>query len=316
MQVILIILLIIAIGSTIFFTFNKPPEIEEQQNETLPEAGNQTNETVQVPPPEENQTFSDDPFSSTDKPHWTHLPLTYKIKDENNCGSALGKLQESIQVISSSTNSIITFAESSALDADIEINCIDGEAVLNTLNESVLCKEEIYDYDKTRIDPKRENLINASDFFINVTKFEKVTIINTTTNETSSEFIFTICYLPKDKVPNSFKEPQPTIIQNLIIHSSINVYKPGNIWNACAAFSARETHSLLHALGIAHSDEPKYDDYYGWADTEALKDIMFADLICKHQTSLNEKYASCLKKIYSNNEAEGSCDGVNFYPSI
>jgi len=288
-------------------------ESDEDQSSVLPVTDNETaNATTPETPPEAN--LSGDSFPNSAEAHWTHMPLTYKIEDEEKCGTTVASLKEAFTIIQDSTDNIVRFEEDSG-SPDIKFKCIDGEQEVKEQNDTVTCKDEIYDYDKIRIDPLREDLIVEGDFLLNATEvFRNLsTVFDNATNETTTELevVYSICYIPSASVPDSLKELEPTKQENFILFSTINIYKPGKFSTSCSNFPAREVHTILHSFGFAHADVPGYDDYYGWADPNALRDIMFPDILCKFQTKIEDKYSSCLKNIYSNG-AEGSCDGVNF----
>jgi len=326
--VIIVIILILAVIVTLFFIYNKKSEdtntaedeqpvdpiisdVNQSLNQTLDQPQNQSeNETTEV----ENETIYDD-FSSVAEIHWNHMPLTYKIENKEECaGKPLDNMEETLEIITTSTNNLVSFLEVSTGEVDIEINCIDGAALLAELNDSITCETTTFDYDKIYIDPLRENLIDDLDFLISVTKVYQ----NTTENE--SETDYEICFLDSgnsNAAPylTSLKESLPEYENNLILNQKINIYKSGSGWSSCATFPARETHEILHTLGFSHSEEPTFDPYYGWPpkDLKLLQDVMFPTLSCKYQKKLDSKYATCLKKIYSNNELEvDGCRDIGF----
>jgi hypothetical protein len=84
----------------------------------------------------------------------------------------------------------------------------------------------------------------------------------------------------------------------------------------CYPFPTREIHELLHAFGFAHNieDNELRNTYWGYPyeiPSDLGSDALFPTIDCHLQTRINEKYISCLKKIYSNEE--GNCSEVKFF---
>lgn len=63
-----------------------------------------------------------DMFSSTDKPHWKHMPLVYKFNEERLCEDEQKKrIKSAFQEVEKETKNIINFAEGD--NPDIIISC-------------------------------------------------------------------------------------------------------------------------------------------------------------------------------------------------
>lgn len=283
------------------------PISNQSENESLVEI---VNETI---PPEQNNS-SNNSLLDIKEIHWYHMPLNYKINDEETCGETPVKnIKKALEIIENSTNGVVGFREN-ASEADIEVNCVDGIALLAQLNNSIKCDKKEFDYDKKIINPIWERLITQEDFLVNVSLTER----NITEN--STKIVYSVCYIPSSDSQakshfESLKERKPVVSKNIIIKAKINIYKSGGLWNPCSSFPARDVHSTLHALGFDHSEVPEFHYYYGWSDINKLKDVMFPDLYCSYQKKLDEKYPSCLKKIYSDGDVNGSCEGISFLNS-
>ena len=284
---------------------NETNKSEEEIVETIEEENETTeNET------EGNETIAGDDFPNAEEIHWSHMPLTYKINNKKNCeGTPLGKMEDALKSLELATNGVIKFDEVEEEDVDVEINCISGLDILNGFgNNSITCKEFSFDYVKKYIDPYRESLIDWEDYLINMTK--------TDSNVSADDTVYEVCYIDSSSSTSEnnydgLRESELVIEGEIIKSHKISIFESGEGWNSCAKFPAREMHELLHGFGFKHSDEPKFDPYYGWPpqDLKMLGDVMFATRFCVYQTKLDDKYPSCLKRIFT---GEGSCEGVRF----
>ncbi|MFH1425552.1 MAG: hypothetical protein ABIG28_02360 [archaeon] len=317
--VVIIFLVIISCVSVTYFYFreggnggkkNNVPIANSTSGEVLNQSDNATENEPLV---NVNSPVSNDSFSLAGRIHWSHMPLTYMINNKEECaGTPVKKIEEAFGIIKEFTSGRVSFVEVFSGDEDIEINCVDADALLAEINESIKCSTETFDYDKIRIDPAREGLIDKGDFLLNVTSVSK----NITENFT--EVVYEICYLDggdssiSDEL-NLLQEDEPVVSENVIEHHSISIYKMGQGKGFCSNIPTREIHEIFHSFGFGHSEEPSYDAYYGWPDLDIpyLADVMFPTLYCQYQKKIDEKYISCLNKIYSNNETEGSCENVN-----
>jgi hypothetical protein len=261
---------------------------------------------------EENVTVVGDDFPEAEEIHWGHMPLIYKINDAEDCeGNPLGKMKDALDRLESATDDVITFEESDADDVDIEINCISGLEIFEGFaNNSVTCEEITFDYIKIYIDPIREGMIDEEDYLVNVSKRDS--------NVSADETVFEVCYIDSGNSASAdnyggLKESDPVIVDGVVMSHKIHIFVAGEGWNTCANFPAREMHELLHGFGFKHSAEPQFDPVYGWPpqDLDMLGDVMFRDRYCVYQRVLDEKYPSCLKRIYTGEEEE-SCGGVMF----
>jgi hypothetical protein len=295
---------IIVLFFTFYFSGEKKVSVVKEEKEQIVEVTAEEeieeNESVVNETKENASVFGE--------ARWDHMPLTYKINDGSGCsGTPLDKLEEAFFNIESKTDGLVKFEESKDEEADIEISCVSGIDLLKELNDSVSCEEEVFDFEKLQINPKVEGLIDEEDYLINAT------LIGTNVTENFTETTYNICYIKGSSSGasnnfNTLKEAVPEIEDNVILSHSLNIYVSGEGYNPCAEYPAREVHELLHGLGIDHTDEPSFHYKFGWIEIEPLKDVMFPYQYCLYQTSLSEKYSSCLKSIYG---GEGDCENVN-----
>lgn len=68
---------------------------------------------------------SDDVFSYVDKPHWGHMPVTYSVLNEKECGAyEANRIKRAFADITNSTNGAVYFRKvNSTESADIGISC-------------------------------------------------------------------------------------------------------------------------------------------------------------------------------------------------
>jgi hypothetical protein len=258
---------------------------------------------------DENASIVDD-FPNAEEIHWSHMPLTYKIVNEDSCaGVSLSKMEEALSKIEESTEEAVAFDKVSHGEVDLVLNCISGREIFESFeNDSVTCEEFSFDYVKNYFDPVREGFIEREDYLVNFSK--------TGSNVSADETVYEVCYIDFGKAASAdnfggLKEGEPVMADGVIVSHEINIFVSGEGWNPCSHFPAREMHELLHGFGFKHAAEPTFDPTYGWPpqDLNMLGDVMFADRFCNYQRTLDEKYPSCLKRIYS---GEGNCEGVRF----
>ena len=269
-------------------------------------------------------------FSNIDELHWTHMPLTYTIKDNANCGYLqINKMLEAFEILENET-SYLEFVESNSSDADLIIQCVDVEEIQNSYFEEIdrlkrdklNCIERAYNYKKDSISTYTEGILNKSEqMFINASK----EYLNQNT-------LWTICYINvsdisyeniksygiedwQDISNSVLGDARPIIEGNVIKQGKINLYKPENGWSVCTDFPAKEMHELLHLFGFDHVAEPYWDPYYGYVDWEPAKDIMFPHIYCTYQKEVQQRYLSCLDYIYSEGKVGFCSKDINFISS-
>lgn len=255
---------------------------------------------------ESQKPIKEDNFSNIQELHWTHMPLSYKFVNIGNCNEIqINHMKKGLEIVENSTDGLVSFVESEG-EIDLRIECINRKELVK---EEEICKnvsfadkpERISWYDDGFLDRSKERFISAK-------------ILSTTEEET----IYELCYIDLEELGINFDseilgEGGPSeMYENLIIKGELRLYQEGEGFTTCT-FPSKEIHELLHSFGIDHSYEPEWvNDYVGWSDWNYARDIMFPYNYCGYQKELNEKYISCLKKIYSNGNYEGSCEGVNF----
>jgi len=274
---------------------------------------------------------TEDDFSMTNKLHWDHMPLTYIIKDNANCGDLqINKMLEALEILENKT-SYVKFIKSNSSSADLIIQCVDVGAVQESYFEEIErlkkdklnCIEKSYNYKKDSISTYTEGILNKSEqLFINASKKKYL----------DSNTIWVICYINISDISyenienygiDDWKDISNTVLGdarqitegNIITGGKINLYKPENGWSVCTDFPAKEMHELLHILGFGHVEEPYFDPYYGYVDLEPVKDIMFPYSYCTLQKTIQQKYISCLNYIYSNGKIGFCSEEVNFLNS-
>lgn len=66
----------------------------------------------------------EDAYSNITELHWGHMPLTYSIEDEDECGNETNTIIISFKIIQNSTENVISFNKTSDFqNADIKIDC-------------------------------------------------------------------------------------------------------------------------------------------------------------------------------------------------
>lgn len=270
----------------------------------------------------------EDDFNAIDKLHWTHMPLTYSIKDYANCGSSqLKKMVEALNILENKTENV-RFVETNQPNPDLIIQCLNIQEMKDSYfreidrlkNSTKLnCIQRVYDYKKDSISTYTEGILNISEhLFVNASK-----------NYLGTGTVWNICYINRVDINNSniinygvvdwadvssstLGDARPNMVGNLIINATINLYTQENGWTFCADFPVKEMHELLHVFGYGHSYEPPWDPYYGYTEVEPLRDIMFPNQQCAFQKTIQQKYISCLDNVYSNGRS-GFCDeNLNF----
>ncbi len=80
---------------------------------------------------------SEDAFSYVDKPHWAHMPVTYSVLNEGECGSYEStRIRRAFGEIMNATNNVVSFRKvNSTESADIEITCSFVENCYKTSTE-------------------------------------------------------------------------------------------------------------------------------------------------------------------------------------
>jgi len=233
--------------------------------------------------------------------HWGHMPLTYMIINRSSCdNSSVEKLENAMDIIKDSTNSVVSFEFNDSSYVDIEIICYEGDDILN--ETGMVCKNHTFDYEKRHIQPVEENLIDKTDFVISIDSVVR--------NDTDT--VYQICFVNDGKTKNFLKEESHKVDGDLITEAYINIYNSGGIWNSCSEPPVTEIHKLLHSFGIGHSEIPKFEPLFGWVNLYDLGDVMFPYKYCKYQKQIDEKYSKCLESIYSEGNIEKDCLGVNF----
>jgi len=254
-----------------------------------------------------------DSFASSTYLHYIHMPINYQIINKEDCkGVVLNNILRSIDLITNATGRLVYFNETDE-NIDLSVSCIDRDKIFSSINSTGknACINITLNYSTTVFSPFEAGILNSTTQY-----FSKAQTLFRNESQTRYE----ICYINISEFPPNIRnflvlgEGGPDYVQeNKIFNASVNLYSHENGWVSCAYFPSKEMHELLHTFGFAHSYEPYFDPFYGYTDWSYTGDIMFPHLYCEFQTSLNEKYSSCLKKIYSNGNVWGDCSNVNFF---
>lgn len=118
--------------------------VQPQQQIPQPEA-------TQQPIPEEvpaqqpgNETASaviktsEDAFGHVNEPHWAHMPVTYSVLNDGECGSyESARIRRAFSEIMNATNNVVSFRKANSTEpADITISCIFVENCYKTSVET------------------------------------------------------------------------------------------------------------------------------------------------------------------------------------
>ncbi len=259
----------------------------------------------------------EDTFQNINEFHWRHMPITYQRINYGGCdGVQFDKMADAFNIIQELTEGIVNFVEVEQ-DPDIKIVCLDRVKLREELKEVAkdiqVCKNVTFDYRKNFLKHYDEDGLDKNIHIIINTELLKIS---------DNETIYNVCYgdvNDLDSLGSSFLKDisfdlntlghaQPIVSGNVITGAKIYFFKTGQGWSSCI-FPAKEIHEILHIFGFGHSYEPYWDPQWGYTDWSYASDIMFPHLYCDRQKELDEKYVSCLKKIYS---GIGDCLGVNF----
>ncbi|MBU0761374.1 MAG: hypothetical protein KJ600_06385 [Nanoarchaeota archaeon] len=291
------ILIVLVSGYFLFLESDYPADDYGNYNDSLIEEEN-------------DHTQIEDQFSNVEELHWGHMPLTYKVIDGEICeGIQLRAIKNSFEILENLTDGYVSFVESGG-NVDIDVYCIDREKEIEKLKEHKICSYHVFNYSKTSLSTYEEGILN-----IETQRFVSARTLIRTEEKT----IYEVCYIDIQNVTFSFNfdalgEGGPNyLLGNVIVNSSVNIFKLGESWTTCTSFPTKEMHEILHGFGFGHSYEPYFDPYYGYSaqDIHYLSDLMFPRLYCQYNKGLQEKYISCLKYIYSNAEV-GNCYDVSF----
>jgi len=311
-----IIFVLLALGFIIFIAYRELSNDDDtgsDENLTIEIEGNQSENDSIVSGSDNgviSETFLEDDFSNISEIHWGHMPLTYNIENRSDCeGLPIRKVEEAFEKIEDLTDAHVSFIENKSSEADILINCIDGAALLEEAGSALVCKNFTFDYYKPNIHPEKEGLIEKSDYFVS----------EETVKRNNTETVYLVCYIDSSSTSSNFNwgalaEAEYFSEEGVIKSASLNIYKPGSIWTSCSGLPTAKIHQILHTFGFGHSYEPGYESGFGWIESELyyLEDVMFPYSYCIYQRAIDEKYTSCLKRIYSNGELAGNCSGVSF----
>ena len=283
--------------------------------------------------PEDYSIKIQDQFNDVKELHFTHMPITYKIENQNNfCNNIqINHFIKGLKLIENITNGTVRFVATDN-DSDIDIICVAPTIELqnfsnytNTLASqggALICKNFSFDYKVTSINWYLSGILNRS-----LEEYQSQKLISKTENKT----VYEVCYLNRSNPIVYQSEDYEGLINsgvlgeggivNLsgkkIIKGVIVLYQEDGGFSRCS-FPAKEIHELFHVFGFSHTSEPYFDPYYGYVtkgkeDVELLKDLMRPHLDCSQITEVNIKYISCLKRIYSNYDLlNESCEDVAF----
>lgn len=250
-----------------------------------------------------------DQFSKVKEPHWTHMPLTYKIINQESCDSLeLNEINQSFSKIENITEGYIRFQKTDS-NADLNITCVST-------------KEEV---EKQKIEI--QNKYGSLSFCENLTYGEKlkdlaiweITSYKEIKDDNGKILYYQYCYdISKDITKDSFfqgkiGEALPDMTSNQISHGNIWMYKEGEGWTSCTDFPVSAVHEILHNFGLDHTNFSEYSKT-ALEELKQMSSIMAPYRFCRFQKTIDSDIVSCLKKIYSNNQFNGTCSNVPFFP--
>lgn len=253
-----------------------------------------------------NYTVSEieDNFSNSEYLHWGHMPLKYKFVDLGGCNQfQLANVYKGFEIIKNNTSGYVSFIEDEK-NADFELVCANKQSLIET---NLICEKFSFDYYKTHLKYYGEDALDED---------TQLYVSSKTLSINENETIYEICYINYGDLGlntkyNILGEGGPLEKeQNIITKGIMIIYQEDNSTTK-RTLPIVEIHETFHLLGFGHSYEPEFDQY-GYVDWNYAKDIMFPVNYPTLQTSIQEKYFSCLNYIYSNGSEQGSCSGVNF----
>ena len=298
-----IALVAITAGVVYYFNYYQPshpiiPNNLNNSNNTNSQGNNTiNNNTLNI---SQQNLSSIDKYLNISEIHWNHMPLTYMIINESLCaGKPIETLKKAMGFVEEASNNTIKFKINSTNNADIIISCYNLKDVLN--KTGITCKNFSVEWNKRDFNAKKEGYIDNSSYV--VSEIEIVRNDSLTT--------YQACYANSKNANGALDEAKIIIKGNLITNGTMNLY--GDDLNSCSKLPNVETHQLLHLLGFAHSEEPRFHNIFGWGVTNFhyLEDIMFQYYSCAFQKKIQLKYGSCLQYIYSNGK-QGECVKVDF----
>lgn len=245
----------------------------------------------------EKEKIFPDNFFSISELHWTYMPLTYSIRNQEDCGiNGISKIRKAFDLISNSTKKIVLFNEVKEQPIDIMISCYDIEKELLKFEKNITLS---FPSNKTAINFKEEFFIEHPDYYS--IKIPELIFKN------SSEKYYRIYYVNLKELPfeistNEYGEIDllglggPVVYGKKIINASIDFYLNDGQSGSSLSFPSKEIHEILHTFGFDHYNVDERDIMYPYTS---------------FYQSMNNKYVSCLKYIYSNGKQE-NCSNVNF----
>ncbi len=270
----------------------------------------QTNSELMI-----NETINDD-YANVVEPHYTHMPITYKIKHPEECVNGLdGRIKLALSIIESDTDGVVRFQED-INSADMEIDCINLDKQLRDFSLNQTCEDLQFKLSDNSTSENLDGARSKIDKYIKDLEEKGFYIYNRQAQvESNKLYEIKLCYINRSKfeyTPEEILEvaPQgegyiveglakPSIEGSIILNSTVQLF----VHNPrCMNFPYVEIHEILHAFNFAHKKEDK-------DIMSPIISLYFKD--CASNKKLNEEYIRCLKKIYSNGMEE-SCDGVNF----
>lgn len=223
---------IIIIISFIYLTDNENSGVYEEDNQIIGNLSKNLSSKDEIK----------DNFSNVTELHWTHMPITYKIENKEECNVKLKeRIESAFNKIQSETETFVSFKETNETP-DIVISC------------------KPYYYEEYGSD-------------------EYVGHFDVTYGLAGPDFI--------DE-------------ENRIINATITFYGAGLVCGT--GYPATEVHEILHTFGFGHD--------YGIIDV-MRPDVERSSGDCK-VVKIDDKYISCLKKIYSNGRIVGDCSNIIF----
>lgn len=255
-----------------------------------------------------NLTLNDS-FIDVEELHWNHMPLSYKfVNNISRCeGAPIVKMQEAFAEIQKASQNKVRFVEVFGNDTtDINVTCVDRQALLDTLGKYESCKTVLLDYRSAQF--SGYEVLSSNDFVTSLTLVSRNDTINT----------YKLCYVNK-RAGFSFnwsllEEAEPVVKKGIIVWGNKNIYTVDSEYAYCTGFPAKEVHDIMHLLGFAHAETPVFHEHYGWfsKDERYFRDIMFPYPYCAYMSEINDNYAKCLEYIYSDGESGEGCANVNF----
>jgi len=215
-----------------------------------------------------------DQFPNIEESHWSHMPITYHITNEEVCKNyESGRIRRAFEKIQNSTDNILQFNEVNA-SADINVKC-------SFIEDCYEYKIDLEDHGDFYFKTEWESICDHALGLAEITDYENNRLLNAEIEMIGLD---------------GFVETTG---------KGMSGFRVGR----CGVLNT-EIHEILHTLGVGHSNNPKSI----MNPSEEFSGLKIRDKeTCEnYEEKIDDEIISCLKYIYSNGEFEGDCSDVNF----